>query len=173
MPFLEVPIKYLHECLTYDADTGDLRWKPQISKARSARYAGKVKNARYAGKLAGTPGTHGYLIICVTYEGKPHLLKAHRVAFAMTHGRWPGKLDHRNRITSDNRIVNLREVTHAQNMQNMEGCGFKPYSNGYRARIVVNGREKHLGCFRTKEEARRVYLAAKEQYHPFYSQIGG
>lgn len=44
---------------------------------------------------------------------------AHRAAWFLSYGRWPRKgleLDHINGIKSDNRLDNLREVTHAENM---------------------------------------------------------
>ena len=44
----------------------------------------------------------------------------HRIVFYMFHGRDPGKkvIDHINGDKSDNRILNLRAVTHRQNISN-------------------------------------------------------
>ena len=57
----------------------------------------------------------GYLIIKI--KGKQY--KAHRLVFAMFYGRFPEKeIDHINRIRSDNRIENLREVDHITNIRN-------------------------------------------------------
>nr|WP_175479900.1 HNH endonuclease signature motif containing protein [Paracoccus homiensis] len=47
-------------------------------------------------------------------------MQAHRVAWAVIHGRWPnGEIDHINGDRSDNRLANLREVTKRENHRNM------------------------------------------------------
>jgi len=35
----------------------------------------------------------------------------------------------------------------------------------YRSRIVVDGKEIHLGVFEKAEDAREAYLVAKRKYH--------
>jgi hypothetical protein len=156
-----IPIEYLRERLTCDAETGELRWK-----SRPGNTGGW--NAKYAGKIAGVPRTDGYLHFGLRYNGKDKYLKVHRVVFAMTHGRWPTALDHKNRVPSDNTLSNLREITQAQNLQNIVRQGVRAYPHGYRAQIHVNKKEIHLGCFKTKAEARYAYLTAKTQYHLYY-----
>lgn len=45
--------------------------------------------------------------------------KAHRAAWAIHYGAWPnGEIDHINRVRADNRIENLRVVTHIENCRN-------------------------------------------------------
>ena len=84
MPTLEVPIEYLHECPIYDADTGELRWKPQISKARNGCASqGKSRMRATQENWQVTRLKGGYLGICLTYAGKTHVFKAHRIAFAI------------------------------------------------------------------------------------------
>ena len=54
----------------------------------------------------------GYIIIC--YDG--FYIFAHRLAFAIKSGFWPiEEVDHKNRIKSDNRWVNLRTSTRLNN----------------------------------------------------------
>jgi hypothetical protein len=43
--------------------------------------------------------------------------------------------------------------------------GVSAAGNRWRATIVVNGKQKHLGCFATPEEAHTAYLAAKREWH--------
>ncbi|MDA6380520.1 HNH endonuclease signature motif containing protein [Escherichia coli] len=44
---------------------------------------------------------------------------AHRLAWLIVYGTMPdGFIDHINRVRTDNRISNLRLVTHSENMQN-------------------------------------------------------
>lgn len=57
----------------------------------------------------------GYLIIKI--KGKQY--KAHRIIYAIFNGKLPGKeIDHINRIRTDNRIENLREVDRIENINN-------------------------------------------------------
>lgn len=78
------------------------------------------------GKEVGTPQTRGYLKI--TIRGVHYL--AHRLAWLYVHGVWPSKvIDHINGITSDNRIDNLRDVSHQQNSRNLASHRERAASN--------------------------------------------
>ena len=65
--------------------------------------------------MAGTIQNTGYIAIKI--DGKLYL--AHRLAYLYHAGYFPElELDHINNIKTDNRLVNLREVTHWENQQN-------------------------------------------------------
>jgi hypothetical protein len=124
------------------------------------------------------PSTGGYRRIQV--DGKNIL--EHRIVWAMTKGAWPLELlDHRNGKKTDNRIANLREVTHAENSHNRGktsrntsgsiGVSWRKERRKWRAIIGVNGRNKYLGHFATKKEARAAYDKAKRIYHPSASFV--
>jgi HNH endonuclease len=166
---LILPIEFLHERLSYNLSTGELCW-------RSAPALGKNWNTRYAGKVAGRLNNRGYVDIGLTYRDKQHRYTAHCIAFAMTYGRWPvDEIDHKNRVRSDNRLANLREATHVQNNENRTlpvGAGAYCCGRRWKALIRVNGKQKRLGCFASKEDAARAYLAAKAQLHPFATAGG-
>lgn len=44
-----------------------------------------------------------------------------------------------------------------------KGVSFKKASNKWRTRITINGKQKHLGYFKTEIEARQAYLKAKKE----------
>lgn len=148
------------ELLNYDPETG------HITRKKSDHYW-------CVGKVIGTPSAKGYLTAWV-YDG---VYQLHRVAWLMAHGYWPvEQLDHINHIRNDNRRVNLRECTNAENRQNIrpEGYGASGYlgvyprANGmWMAKIILNGKMRYLGLFDTAEAADEAYRAAKEQVHVF------
>lgn len=69
--------------------------------------------------------------------------------------------DHINCNTLDNRRCNLRYATKQQNAANMdrgyEYKGITAHGSGYKAQITVEGINKVLGTFKTKEEAAQAY----------------
>jgi hypothetical protein len=78
------------------------------------------------------------------------------------------EIDHINQNPLDNRIENLRVVSHTQNVWNRnygKGVSYKININKWIARITVNKRTIHLGSFATEDEAKQAYLSAKEKYH--------
>jgi hypothetical protein len=150
----------LKELLDYDPETGVF--------TRKVRTTSKI----HVGDAAGGLDSKGYLLIRV--DGKRYI--AHRLAWLYIHGCWPDKdLDHINRIKTDNRIGNLREVTKAQNQWNTSS--YKNNTSGYpgvswhrkdkkwRARISIHGKYMFLGNYATPEAAYVAYMEAKEQIH--------
>lgn len=165
-----ITIEKLRELLILDEATGTLFWRRR--PAPSARSF----NSRFAGKPA-LNASHigGYL--CGAVEGVRFL--AHRVVFAMHHGRWPvGEIDHINGKRTDNRPPNLREATPAENRRNMSlskrnssgriGVSWISRNRKWRAGIVCGGKQVWLGLFDTFEEAVAVRSAAEKDlgYHP-------
>jgi HNH endonuclease/AP2 domain len=155
-------VQRLREYFNYDKTTGVVYWK-------------KNKGARAkAGNPAGAKNDGGYVV--VKFDGKS--IGAHRIAWAIEYGYWPSKeIDHINGIASDNRLSNLREVTHQQNCLNSKvssrsKVGVKGVSRhnsgGYQANIVESGAFKYLGYFKTIAEAKAAYDNAAERIHGEY-----
>ena len=151
----ELTQQRLKEVLQYTPETGEFMWLVTLNnRALAGAVAGCVcKRTRYR-KIS---------IDQVLYL-------AHRLAWLYVHGRFPeAEIDHRNGVRDDNRIDNLRDVTHAVNTQNRTvvlgasgALGVSVVNGRFRSKLERNGKQKCLGRFDTIEEASAVYLAARE-----------
>ena len=159
-------IDYFRSLLSYDKETGELKWK--VRKGRQS-----------AGSIAGSITKTGYRHVGI--DGYDY--KCHRVAFFLHFGRWPvGYLDHKNRISTDNRIENLRECSPGENSRNMtrpshntsgvKGVGYCKQTGKYAAWIWKNHRKIWLGRHPTIEMARDAYMRASEKYHGEFGTNG-
>lgn len=72
-------------------------------------------------------------------------------------------IDHINHNKLDNRKCNLRSVTNAQNMYNMDskGIAYAKGGAGPFAYIRCNGKRYHLGTFKTEDEAIAARIVAE------------
>lgn len=81
------------------------------------------------------------------------------------------EIDHKNHIRDDNRVDNLRIVSHQQNNWNLHNNRGKGYcwdkkQQQWVARIRIAGNKRiHLGYFDNELDAENAYLEAKRQYH--------
>jgi hypothetical protein len=99
----------------------------------------------------------------------------HRLAFLYMTGQIPRLVDHANRIKHDNRWANLRTATTAQNVYNrtvrcdastgLKGVRYRKEKNLYQAYIRLDGKYKHLGNFRTADDASEFSQLAREMCH--------
>ena len=153
------------ELFDYDPESGDLRWKTRAARCVTV------------GAKAGTLKRDGYVQVTV----KKKCYQAHRVAWTVVHGIWPGSdIDHMNGDRSDNRLANLRCVTREENMQNQRrahrsnkssgilGVHFYARTGRWKATIYVNGKNRFLGYHATADEAATAYARAKEALHSGY-----
>jgi len=154
----------LRQVVCYDAATGVFVWM-----APNARRT-KV------GMVAGSKRHRGYISICI--DGRAYL--AHRLAWLYVTGSWPHKnIDHINGNCGDNRFVNLRPASHAENMRNarkrdnksgFKGVSFYKAGGTWRARIGLGktNKQKTIGYFRTPQEAFVAYCEeAKKRFGEF------
>ncbi len=156
----------LKRWVSYDPETGSFIWLKTSGKGR-------------VGQIAGTRHIKGYITVTVC----GHRILAHRLAWWFVHGGWPAhQIDHINGKKADNRIVNLREATNAQNhcnrgAQKNSSTGvkgvywFKP-NRQWKAQIVVNGKSIVLGYFDDFKSAVRSRKDAEEEYQGSWRHEG-
>ena len=150
------------ELFRYDYETGVLYWRRRI-------------NSRVPKTLeAGTQNkSSGYLTVSV--HGRNY--SVHRVVMLMCYGFCGEGLevDHINHVRNDNRLVNLRFVTHRGNMRNQSVSGkntsgvtgvyFSKAKKKYIAQIKVDRKVMHLGMFDTLEEAAAARAEANLKFN--------
>jgi hypothetical protein len=134
---------------SFEYANGKLYWK-----------TGNTKN-----KEAGCLHPTGYIQVKWKYK----TWRLHRIVW-IWHGNKLLKeleIDHINRIKTDNRIENLRQVTKSINNANKKAI-FVNHCKGkwkaYTSRVLGKGKQIHLGVFETKEEAEKaakVYLSSQ------------
>lgn len=169
-------IEQLREAVSYDPISGKLTWLHRpLSHFGSDRYYRSI-NRRCAGTEAFAQiSQYGYAVGCI-FQQK---IMAHHAAFALMTGRWPqSEIDHINGHRADNRWVNLREVTHAENGRNVSlgsantsgimGVRWQAQTKAWVAYIRSGGKARHLGSFRTCEDALAARKKAERElgFHP-------
>lgn len=170
---IPLPIERLGELLELSetSPTG-LRWKIGGS--------GRKGKGSVAGCLARTSNNQRKNRYLVCIEGR--LYKAHRVIYAMYHGFDPGEMqiDHINGDGTDNRIENLRLATSQQNNRNRgmainntsgaRGVCWHYLKQKWMASIMINGRNRNLGYYKSfedaKERRRQAEIAAFGDFSP-------
>ncbi len=121
---------------------------------------------------------NGYLKFCIS--GRSYLL--HRLAWLYEYGIYQDyQIDHINHIRDDNRILNLRLVTHKENGKNQKirttnksgatGVSFDKQRNKWRAQIMIDGKCLYLGIYYNKSDAISAREEANKKYN-FHSNHG-
>ena len=158
----DLKAEQLRRIVSYNPETGIFHWLQN----RGGQPAGGV--AGCARKSLKKPD----ILLCI--RKKKYL--AHRLAWLYVYGSFPkGDIDHINGDPADNRISNLRDVSHRTNMENRKGAqannklgklGVSLDGRGrIRATIQIDGKQKHLGNFPNTEDAHQAYLTAKRELH--------
>lgn len=179
---------YLIHCLSYNAETGLLRWRERPAEHftdgganNTAQAISRHWNTKCAGKLAFNTlnSKSGYL------EGgfDRRTYKAHRIIWKLTHGTDPADVDHINGIKTDNRLCNLRAVSRSENAKNTRlrsnntsgvmGVSYIAKRGKWQASLGSEGKGVYLGLFDTREEAASVRKAAEREYgfHPNHGRV--
>lgn len=137
--------------LLFEYKDGDLIWKI------------KPSNRTNIGDIAGVIGRKYKQ---VQYKGK--LYKVHILVWILHNGEIPNKMqvDHIDKNKLNNRIENLRLLSHSDNLlnNNAKGYYYNKRDKRYQAQIQINNKHQYIGQFKTEKEARDAYENAKEMY---------
>lgn len=150
--------EFLHSLFSYDPETGLI--------TRKITTSGRSLQGYVVGSLDGK----GYLHVSV----QKTFIRLHRLAYFLYYGWVPPKIDHKNRIKTDNKILNLRPtepktnagncVPHAHNTSGYKGASLNSHSGKWHAQLKINGKQTYLGRFDTAEEAAKAYDEAAKKH---------
>lgn len=106
----------------------------------------------------------GYICFGLWENNKTYKLYGHQFAWYCMYKENIEMIDHINQIKTDNRKINLRKSTRQLNTLNRNSLGvtFDKSKNKWISQIMINGKNKFLGRFKNKEEAKEKYKNFKE-----------
>lgn len=149
----------------FDYKDGHLYWKVKITNS--------TKIGAMAGHLHKRPIKGDRYMMKINYIQ----FATARIIFLWHYGYCPEMVDHKNRIKTDDRIENLRAATRSENARNrssMRGASSKylgvyvKNEPSWIATINIDGKQHHLGSFKTEESAALAYNEmAKIHYGEF------
>lgn len=152
----------LKEYLSYDIESGVFTWIKPCNK--------RMKIGERAGSLNG----EGYIQIGINKRS----YLAHRLAFIYIGCELDdSEIDHINGIKTDNRIINLRNVSKSKNLQNQRknhrnnkssgllGVSWHKGASKWQAHIRTDNKRIHLGYFTDPKEAHLAYINKKRLLH--------
>lgn len=162
--------KYLKEVMSYDQEIGIFTWNVR-------KDVPKNWNKKYAGNIVGWNHSHGYKQICINY--KKYFF--HRLAWFYVYGIWPKEIDHIDRDKANNKIENLRDVSHIRNCYNRDSgkkalSGYKGVSYDKRygtwgANVRINKITKYLGTFKCPTAAHLARCKAVEELSAEFAKL--
>lgn len=146
----------LRELLDYDPETGAFRWKMSNNNIK-------------IGTIAGTSNCDGYVQISIFRK----FYLAHRLAWLYMNSEWPPhEIDHRNSKRNDNRWINLRSATRAQNAVHITskvralplGVYQEKKTGRFYVQLRLPGKCLCLGTFGSPEEASAARIEAIRKF---------
>lgn len=157
-----MPIKltqdFVKEVFDYNSETGLIYWKQPVSRRN---IKGAVATAK---KLS-----DGYQIINIFQQHH----RAHRIIWLYVYGYLPEhEIDHIDKNRANNKLSNLREVSHQCNLKNVgvrtnncskvTGVSFIKRTCYWYANIMINYKTYGLGYYRDYYDAVCARLAAEQ-----------
>jgi hypothetical protein len=140
----------------------------------------QIKNIKTGKIMKQHISKNGYYVVNLTKNGIRKQVYVHRL-MALTFLTNPDNkpcCDHKNGIKTDNRITNLRWATAKENSQNcqiskrnksgVKGVDYHKHSKKWRAFIMIDGIQVHLGLFDDLEDAKKArFKRANKAYGEF------
>lgn len=174
----------LRRLIDYDPDTGLMVWRTRTPDMYSSgllpQHSAEAKCASWNRQYDGRPALNVVLDQYRAGRVFDATILAHRAAWAIVHSAWPdGEVDHIDGNPTNNRISNLRVVSHLVNCRNQKlrstntsgVCGVDYFQGIWRARIRADGKLRQLGSFKTKAEAVDARRQAERQ-HGYHENHG-
>lgn len=168
----EITRQRVAEYYNYDAKTGNLTFKERPESDFKEPKSYRLHLSR-VGKKAGCINSDGYVAVYVDRK----FYTAHKIVWLLVYGEWISpkyQIDHINGDRSDNRIENLRVVTHSENARNAginkkntsgtKGVSWNKKHKRWVPNIRANGIRLYLGQFKTLEEAIIARRTAESKY---------
>ncbi len=167
MPPRKTPTAQLQsQPFRYESSSGKLFWasaRPKVNVGDEAGWVESYKNTLYRRVVCGY-----------------HRDYAHRIIWEMYFGKIPAGMmvDHIDGNGLNNRLDNLRLVDVTGNARNarrprtntsgISGVSWSQNAGKWRAFVMDNGKQRHLGYFSSKEEAAEHVAQARSHlnYHP-------
>lgn len=172
-------IEKILQCFRYE--NGKLFWLVRPRDHFASNQSWKRWNKLYSGKEAGCDSKHKNdfrWIVCINYIR----FFRHVVVWAMHHGEWKLRIDHKDNDSLNDRIENLRPATRSQNMANsllsknntsgQKGVSWHKRQRKWIARIMVDRKPIQLGSFDDPIEAKAAYDEAAKKYFGEFACVG-
>lgn len=171
----EITAEIARELLTYHKDTGDLAWKHRHRKWFKSDRDYAIWNTRYAGTIAGS------YQFCKNKKVYRSLMifsrryRAHRICYLIIMGVFPKKTDHIDGNGTNNKWINLREVTPLENNRNRRlqsnnktgvcGVGWDKNNKKWQSHIRVEHKMIGLGRYNDFFEAICARKSSEVKYN--------
>ena len=172
----------LLELLSYDPETGHLKWKPRDRRLFNSDRTHMLWNARNAGKRAGNVRTNALGYSCRSVGVNYVTYLEHRIVWMMVTGQQPpSEIDHIDQDATNNKFSNLRESNTRANKKNVKrrrnntsgitGVSKSAQTGRWRGCVVVDKKQHSLGYFEHKEDAAAAVIEFRAK-HGFSDRHG-